>query len=94
MAASGDTSTTTRQQGRTPAERKTRARVVAAAILGGLLVLFAVLNSQTAKVHLVATTLHLPLIVVIAGCVAIGFVIGWLVFRRRAAHSAAPGPPK
>lgn len=62
---------------------------MAAGILGGLLVLFAVLNAQTVKVHLVATTLHLPLILVIAACVLVGFVIGWLVFRRRAARSAA-----
>jgi uncharacterized integral membrane protein len=67
---------------------------VAAGILGGLLVLFAVLNSQTVKVHLVATTLHLPLIVVIAGCVAVGFLIGWLMFRRRAARRSAPAKPQ
>jgi uncharacterized integral membrane protein len=90
--ASGDSSTTERRRPGTDPERRTRARVVAAVILGGLLVLFAVLNSQTVKVHLVATTLHWPLIVVIAGCVLIGFAIGWLVFRRRAARGAAPGP--
>lgn len=91
--ASGDTSATERT-GAKPPERSTRARVVAAGILGGVLVLFAVLNSQTVKVHLVATTLHLPLIVVIAGCVALGFLIGWLMFRRRAARRAGPARPE
>jgi uncharacterized integral membrane protein len=51
-------------------------------------VLFAVLNSQTVKVHFLATTAGLPLIVVIVLCGVIGFVIGWLTSRRRAARSA------
>jgi uncharacterized integral membrane protein len=54
-------------------------------------VLFAVLNGQTVKVHLIATTVHLPLIVVIVVCGVIGAALGWLVFRRRAARSHAPG---
>jgi uncharacterized integral membrane protein len=57
-------------------------------VLGGLLVLFAILNSQTVEVHLIATTVHMPLIVVIVVCGLIGAALGWLVFRRRAARSA------
>lgn len=58
-------------------------RVVAAAVLGGLLVLFAVLNSQTVRVHWIVTTTHVPLIVVIAACGLIGAAIVWLFGRRR-----------
>jgi uncharacterized integral membrane protein len=52
--------------------------------------LFAVLNSQTVSVHLILTTAHLPMIVVIALCAVIGVAVGWMIGRRRAARGAGP----
>ena len=48
--------------------------------------LLAVLNSQTVRVHLIFTTSHLPMVVVIVVCAALGAAGAWLVFRRRAAR--------
>jgi uncharacterized integral membrane protein len=71
-------------------DRKASARVVAAAVLGGLLVLFSVLNSQTVRIHWIVTTSDVPLIVVILGCGLIGFALGWLIARHRASGQS-PG---
>jgi len=57
---------------------------IAAAVLGALFVLFAVLNSQTVTIHLLIASNRMPLIVVIVVCGAVGFVAGRLVSRRRA----------
>jgi uncharacterized integral membrane protein len=70
--------------------RKTNARIVAAAVLAVVLTLFAVLNSQRVRVHLIFTITHLPMIVVIAVCGLIGLAVGWLIGRRRAARGAYP----
>jgi uncharacterized integral membrane protein len=61
---------------------KLTARTVAAAVLGAVLVLFAVLNSQDVRVHWLITTSTAPLIIVIALCGLVGFAAGWLVARR------------
>lgn len=70
-------------------DHKTRAKIVAVAILATALTLFAVLNSQTVEVHFIFTTARLPMIVVIALCAAIGVAVGWLIARRRAARGAS-----
>ena len=64
-------------------ERKATARLLAALVLGGLLALFAVLNSQSVQIHWIVTTTHLPMIVVIVGCGLIGAIVSWLIARRR-----------
>jgi uncharacterized integral membrane protein len=79
-----------RNQGQAARDRKARARLVAAAILAAVVTLFAVLNSQTVSVHLILTTAHLPMIVVIALCAVIGVAVGWMIGRRRAARGAGP----
>jgi uncharacterized integral membrane protein len=61
-------------------------RIVAAGLIGALLALFAVLNSQTVRVHLIVTTSHVPMVVVIVVCTGLGAAGAWLVFRRRAAR--------
>lgn len=71
-------------------DRKAQAKTIAAALLAALLTLFAVLNGQTVRVHLVFTTAHLPMIAVIAVCALIGIAVGWLIGRRRAARGAWP----
>ncbi len=66
--------------------RKEKSRTVAAAVLGVLLTLFAVLNSQSVRVHFIVSTVSTPLIVVIAICSLIGMLIGWMVSRRYASR--------
>jgi uncharacterized integral membrane protein len=68
--------------------RKLSPRTIAAAVLGGLVVLFAVVNLQTVTIHWIVTTTDTPLIVVIVGCGLIGFAVGWLMARRAAHHRA------
>ena len=65
-------------------------RMIVAVVLAVLLTLFAVLNSQSIRVHLIFTTTHWPMIVVIAVCGLIGIAVGWLIGRRRAARGAWP----
>jgi uncharacterized integral membrane protein len=57
--------------------------LVAAAIAGGLAVLFAVLNLQRVPMHWIGGTTRTPLIVVIVIFGAVGFLFGWLVANRR-----------
>jgi uncharacterized integral membrane protein len=65
-------------------------RMVAAFVLGAILVVFAVLNSQTVKVNWIVHTSTAPLIVVIVICALIGFVVGWLMSRRRERRKRKP----
>jgi uncharacterized integral membrane protein len=67
-------------------KRRPSPRAILAVALSALLILFALLNSQTVTIHWILATTELPLIVVIAGCGLIGAAIGWLVARRQAAR--------
>jgi uncharacterized integral membrane protein len=89
MTASTDTTAAERNPTGGKPDRKARARLLAAAILGGVLVLFAALNNQTVRVHWLFATTDLPLVVVIVLAGLLGFALGWLVARRRAAAKAA-----
>ena len=64
-------------------ERTARSRTIAAAALGGLGVLFAVLNIDKVDVNWLLGTWSTPLIVVIAVSMVIGAGLGYLVARRR-----------
>jgi uncharacterized integral membrane protein len=70
-------------------QRKLSPRTLIAVVLGGLLVLFAALNSQTVTIHWIVGTTQTPLIAVIVGCGLIGLAVGWLLARRRAARHDA-----
>ena len=70
-----------RSRGRTPA-RSQRTRLVVAGGLGGLAVLFAVLNLDDVEVNWVLGTWSTPLIVVIVLCVAAGMAIDRALVRR------------
>ena len=72
-----------------PASNKPSSKVIAAAVLVVLIVLFAVANSQTATIHWIVTTTQTPMIVVIAGCGLVGFAAGWMFARRRASRGNA-----
>jgi uncharacterized integral membrane protein len=69
--------------GRTPAERRERARLISAGILGALITAFALLNLGDVKVHWLVATGHTPLIVVIALAFVLGMIVDRLVIRAR-----------
>jgi uncharacterized integral membrane protein len=72
------------------ARNKPSQRAITAIVLGALIVLFAVANRQTVTIHWwFVTTTQTPMIVVIAGCGLVGFAVGYLVARRRAASRGA-----
>jgi uncharacterized integral membrane protein len=64
--------------------RSARSRTIAAAVLGGLGVLFAALNVDEVEVNWLLGTWSTPLIVVIAVSMLIGGGLGFLAARRRA----------
>ena len=57
--------------------------MLAAAILGALIAVFAVVNLNDVKVHWIFTTGQTPLIVVIALSVVLGVIADRLVIRAR-----------
>jgi uncharacterized integral membrane protein len=69
--------------GRPPAERRERARLVAATILGAVIAVFAVLNLGDVKVHWLVATGRTPLIVVIAFAFILGMLVDRLVIRAK-----------
>jgi lipopolysaccharide assembly protein A len=58
--------------------------LILGALLGGLAVLFAVLNLDEVPVNWIVGTRSTPLIVVILTSLAIGCALGWLIARRHA----------
>jgi uncharacterized integral membrane protein len=68
---------------RTPAQRRERARLISAAVLGALVTAFALLNLDDVKVHWLVATGRTPLIVVIAVAFLLGMLIDRLVIRAR-----------
>lgn len=74
----------TEPAGQAPAHRSRRetARLLAVAILAVLATLFAVLNLDQVKVHLLFGSPRLPLIVVIVVCLLIGLLFGTVLARR------------
>lgn len=70
----------------TPAKRDRReiARQVAALLVGGLIVLFAVINLDDVEVNWILATATTPLIVVIGVSFALGILAGLLIARGRA----------
>ena len=70
--------------------RGERVRLVAAFVLGGLVVLFAVLNLDDVRVNWIFFKSATPLIVVIVACLLAGAALGAVAAHRRAQHSGAP----
>ena len=58
-------------------------RQVVALVLIGLLVVVAVLNLDDVSVDLIAGSVEMPLVALIAITAGIGFLVGWLLSRRR-----------
>jgi uncharacterized integral membrane protein len=78
------------QEERRPARRRERARLTAAAVLGALVVAFAVVNLSNVKVDWIVGSAHSPLILVIAVSVLIGAGIDRLAVRRARTRSKSP----
>ncbi|HSC03485.1 MAG TPA: LapA family protein [Solirubrobacteraceae bacterium] len=74
--------------GRTPAERRQRARLISAAVLGAVVTAFALLNLDNVKVHWLVATGQTPLIVVIALAFLLGVLVDRLVIRARRKRGA------
>lgn len=68
-----------------------RARLLAVAILAVLATLFAVLNLGEVKVDLLFGSRHIPLILVIVACLAIGGVLGAVIGRRGGVRAGRRG---
>ena len=68
---------------RTEVDRRDRARLIAAAIAGALIAVFAVVNLNDVKVHWIFTTGQTPLILVIALSFVLGVIVDRLVIRAR-----------
>jgi uncharacterized integral membrane protein len=59
-----------------------RARLIAAGIIGGLIVAFAFLNLESVEVNWILGTWQTPLIVVILLTLAVGILVGVFLARR------------
>jgi uncharacterized integral membrane protein len=53
-----------------------------AAVVGVVVIVFALLNFQDVKMHWIVGTTHTPLIILVAVCLLIGIGIGYLLGRR------------
>jgi uncharacterized integral membrane protein len=58
-----------------------RNRQIAIAIIAGIAILFAALNSQEVKVNWIITSWKTPLILVIGLAVGAGYLTAWLIAR-------------
>jgi uncharacterized integral membrane protein len=72
-----------RAPGQPPAERRQRARVISAGVLGAVMTAFALLNLDDVKVHWLVASGQTPLIVVIAFSFMLGVLVDRLVIRAR-----------
>jgi uncharacterized integral membrane protein len=66
-----------------PVESRIKPRHIVVGICVLLLVIFALVNLDDVSVDFAADTVEAPLVLVIVVCALLGFVIGWLVGRRR-----------
>jgi uncharacterized integral membrane protein len=57
-------------------------RLISVGVLAVVATVFAVVNLDEVKVHLLVSTPRIPLIIVIAICILIGAAMGWVVGRR------------
>ncbi len=65
------------------AERRDRARLIAAGVIGALIAVFAIVNLNQVKVHWLVTTGKTPLILVIGVAFLLGIVVDRLAIRAR-----------
>jgi uncharacterized integral membrane protein len=78
------------QNAQPPARRRDQARLTAGLILGGLGVVFALVNLGNVKVDWIVGSAHSPLILVIAVSVLIGIGVDRVVVRRARKRAKPP----
>jgi uncharacterized integral membrane protein len=83
LTTAPDSTTPDVPPGRGVAERRDRARLIAAGIIGALIVVFAIVNLNQVKVHWIVTTGQTPLILVIGVAFLLGIVVDRLAIRVR-----------
>ena len=81
MSDGGDDEAVTRRSGRSSAETT---RLAVALVAGGLIAVFALLNTDQVEVNWILGTGQTPLILVIVVCLLIGALAGYVVARRGA----------
>lgn len=69
--------------GAAPESKRDRNRTIAVGILAVLAAVFALANLDEVKVSFLFGSVHMPLIIVIVGCLLIGAAIGSFLTRRR-----------
>lgn len=69
--------------GRRVSERRDRARLAAAGIIGALIAVFAIVNLNQVRVHWLVTTGKTPLILVIGVAFLLGILVDRLAVRAR-----------
>ncbi len=87
MSSSPTGSPAAPEPGARQVSRRERLRVAVVVIAVALLIVFAVLNSQTVKINWLVTTTHTPLIVAIFIGALLGWVGGALLARARRRRS-------
>jgi uncharacterized integral membrane protein len=85
----GQTQVPTPPAPKTAEQRRYQARVTIAAIIGVLVIIFAVLNLNNVKVHWLFTTGQTPLIIVIVAAFALGMLGDRLLIRRKQKRRSA-----
>lgn len=83
LTQASETSVGEHPPGRAPAQRRDRARLISAGVLGAVVAAFALLNVGDVKVHWLVITGRTPLIVVIAFAFLLGVMVDRLVIRAR-----------
>jgi uncharacterized integral membrane protein len=64
-------------------QRSINWKLIGIGVVAVILIVFALLNTQNVRVHLIVRTVTTPLILVIVVSAFLGFVIGWLLARHR-----------
>jgi uncharacterized integral membrane protein len=83
LTTAPDSTTPDVPAGRGVSQRRDRGRLIAAAIIGAVIAVFAVVNLDQVRVHWIVTTGKTPLILVIAVAFLLGMVVDRLVIRVR-----------
>jgi uncharacterized integral membrane protein len=91
-AAKGAVSGRTSTRRHAVRSRSEQARLVAAGLLAGLAIAFALLNLGSVEVDWILDTWDTPLIVVIAVSTLVGAILGFVLARRRYAARSAKTP--
>jgi uncharacterized integral membrane protein len=83
LSAAPDSTATEVRPRRAAVERRERARLAAAGLVGAVITAFALLNLGDVKVHWLVATGKTPLIVVIAFAFVLGILVDRLAIRAR-----------